>query len=74
VSDTIPRHLTSLLLVAVALACYHAALAQQPAAQRVALLVGVNHYDKRGFRDLEFAERDVEELAQVLKAAGYDPA
>jgi TPR repeat protein len=34
--------------------------------------VGVNHYDKRGFRDLEYAERDVEELARVLDRAGYE--
>ncbi len=50
-----------------------AALAQAPnAGRRVALLVGVNKYDKRGFRDLEFAERDVEELAELLKSGGYE--
>jgi formylglycine-generating enzyme required for sulfatase activity len=46
--------------------------AQEGAGKKVALLVGVNKYDKRGFRDLEFAERDVQELAKVLEAAGYD--
>src|SRR5438309_9422374 len=40
--------------------------------KRVALLVGVNKYDKRNFRDLEYAERDVEELANVLESAGYE--
>jgi formylglycine-generating enzyme required for sulfatase activity len=49
-----------------------APLHAQTSGKRVALLVGVNHYDKRGFRDLEYAERDVEELAGVLKPAGYD--
>src|SRR5262245_30111384 len=44
----------------------------QTPGKRVALLVGVNHYDKRGFRDLEYAERDVEELADVLRGAGYE--
>jgi uncharacterized caspase-like protein len=39
----------------------------------VALLVGVNQYDKRGFaaRPLQFAERDVEELAGVLELHGF---
>jgi uncharacterized caspase-like protein len=46
--------------------------AAQEAGKRVALLVGVNRYDKRGFRDLEYAERDVEELAKVLEPAGYE--
>src|SRR5947207_611851 len=40
--------------------------------KKVALLIGVNKYDKRGFRDLEFAERDVDELAEVLAQGGYE--
>src|SRR5438105_1400666 len=40
--------------------------------KRVALLVGVNQYDNRNFRNLEYAERDVEELAKVLEPAGYE--
>jgi uncharacterized caspase-like protein len=40
--------------------------------KRVALLVGVNQYDSRNFRNLEYAERDVEELAKVLGPAGYE--
>ncbi|MEY4176817.1 MAG: putative serine protease HhoA precursor [Planctomycetota bacterium] len=45
---------------------------QQPAV-KVALLVGVNKYDKRGFADkpLEFAERDVTDLATELRAQGF---
>jgi formylglycine-generating enzyme required for sulfatase activity len=48
------------------------AVAQDQAGKRVALLVGVNKYDNRKFRDLEYAERDVEELAKVLEPAGYE--
>src|SRR5262249_37435163 len=40
--------------------------------KRVALLVGVNQYEKRNFRDLQYAERDVEELSRVLASAGYE--
>jgi sulfatase modifying factor 1 len=46
--------------------------AQTLPGKKVALLVGVNQYDKRGFRDLEFAERDVEEMAALLDRAGYE--
>src|SRR5262245_60344287 len=45
---------------------------QDASGKKVALLVGINKYDKRGFRDLEFAERDVEQLAKTLQSAGYD--
>src|SRR5205085_10327438 len=40
--------------------------------KKVALLIGVNKYDKRGFHDLAYAERDVEELGQVLSQGGYE--
>src|SRR5437764_832040 len=40
--------------------------------RKVALLVGINEYDKRGFKKLEWAERDVEELAKVLRHAGFE--
>lgn len=40
--------------------------------KKVALLVGVDSYDYRPFDDLNYAERDVEELAKVLRAAGYE--
>jgi len=41
--------------------------------KKVALLVGVNRYDKRGFADkpLAYAERDVDELAGLLRKQGY---
>jgi tetratricopeptide (TPR) repeat protein len=35
--------------------------------KRVALLIGVNRYDNRNLANLEFAERDVEELSRMLK-------
>jgi Caspase domain len=40
---------------------------------KVALLVGVNTYSKRGLADkpLAFAERDVTELSKVLTKAGF---
>src|SRR5262245_6019173 len=40
--------------------------------KKMALLIGVNKYENRKFRDLEFAERDVEELADILGPAGYE--
>ena len=40
--------------------------------KKVALLVGVNSYDKRGFRDLEYAERDIDALAAVLQDAEWE--
>ena len=60
------------LTVAVALITSGQAMAQAPAGKKIALLIGVNEYDKRGFRDLMYAERDVEELAKLLKPAGYE--
>lgn len=45
-----------------------------PAVRRVALVVGVNHYDKRGLADkpLRFAEADVVALAEELKQQGFE--
>jgi tetratricopeptide (TPR) repeat protein len=40
--------------------------------KKVALLVGVNNYDRRGLNDLKFAERDVTELAKVLTNLGFE--
>ena len=48
---------------------------QQPngaAPRRVALLVGVNHYEKPGFSELKWPENDVEELAAELKRVVFD--
>src|SRR5947199_9142287 len=39
--------------------------------KKVALLIGVNKYENRKFRDLKVAQRDVEGLAAVLGPAGY---
>lgn len=39
--------------------------------RRFALLVGVRQYDSKELTDLNFTERDVEELADVLLQAGY---
>src|SRR5437899_2435595 len=42
--------------------------------KKVALLVGVNKYDKRGFAEfpLQYAERDADEMAVELKKAGFE--
>ena len=42
--------------------------------KRFALLVGVKDYDSPDFRNLNFTEADVEDLAQTLRGDGYDPA
>jgi hypothetical protein len=43
-----------------------------PAGKKLALLVGVNTYDKRGFRDLEYAERDIDALGALLQDAEWE--
>jgi formylglycine-generating enzyme len=45
--------------------------AQERTPKKYALLIGVNKYDKPGFDELDFAEADVKELAEVLKRDGY---
>jgi lysophospholipase L1-like esterase len=42
--------------------------------KKVALLVGINKYDKRGFAEhpLPYAERDADEMAVELKKAGFE--
>ncbi len=42
------------------------------APRKLALLVGVNAYDRRGFDKLQFAERDADELGKALTALGFD--
>jgi sulfatase modifying factor 1 len=59
------------LAVAVLLGVTLPARSQEAGGKKVALLIGVNKYDKRGFRDLEYAERDVQELKPLLEQAGY---
>ena len=44
---------------------------EAPSGKRYALLVGVRKYRKDELRRLEYAENDVNDLAQLLKAAGY---
>ena len=61
--------------ILVALLCvpysFNDPLPAQPAKEdapkkRVALVIGVNKYDKRGLDDLSYAEHDAEELAATL--------
>ena len=51
-----------------------ALLAQAPAPQpkRLALLVGINEYDRNGFIGLRWAENDVDETARELTRLGFD--
>lgn len=43
-----------------------------PVARRYALLVGVNRYEDRLFRELKYAVNDVKQLGRVLGAYGYE--
>src|SRR5687768_6402611 len=43
-----------------------------PAGRKLAFLVGVNKYAHAKLDDLQFAEADVEDLAEVLKSQGYE--
>src|SRR4051794_9638665 len=72
-SLTARRSVPLALLVAAGLAA-GLAFSQKEAAKprKVALLVGINKYQKRGFADLSFAERDVEELARLLGGGGFE--
>ncbi|MCA9092972.1 MAG: SUMF1/EgtB/PvdO family nonheme iron enzyme [Planctomycetaceae bacterium] len=40
--------------------------------KKLALLVGVNKYERRGFADLSYAQRDVEELGAELRRLGFE--
>lgn len=40
--------------------------------RRVALLVGVDHYEKRGFSDLRYAESDMRALASMLEHNAFE--
>ena len=64
----------ALMSVSLVLSLAGSKLQAQPEPKKVALLVGVNRYDKRGFAEkpLQFAERDVDELAVLLKKQNYD--
>lgn len=69
-----PRRLLGMLLV---LSCclrwaQTVAAQEETQARKVALLVGINAYKKPFLRDLQFAERDVEETAKELRKLGFD--
>jgi hypothetical protein len=59
------------LVLVVLAALLPAQLFAQPAGRKVAVLVGIKSYDHAAFPDLRYAERDVEELAPILEAAGF---
>jgi len=44
---------------------------QTPEQRKVALLVGVNKYERRNFDDLSYAERDVDEVGAELTKLGF---
>jgi formylglycine-generating enzyme required for sulfatase activity len=64
----------ALAVVALRLATMAASFAQAPAPppKRVALLVGINEYNRRGFVDLKWAENDVDAVGQELRRIGFD--
>src|SRR5262245_49074717 len=74
------RWLRNTLLIGVAAAAMVAAAAPRRAlaqaaeegGKKIALLIGINKYENRKFRDLDYAERDVEALADVLGPGGYE--
>src|SRR4051794_31103817 len=40
--------------------------------RRVAFLVGINEYKKRGFPNLKWAENDINEMARELRQIGFE--
>jgi tetratricopeptide (TPR) repeat protein len=62
---------TAICLAAATIVFAQARAAEAPL-RRVALLVGVNKYEKRGFDELRFAENDVEETGRELIRLGFD--
>ncbi len=44
----------------------------KPAGKKIALLVGVNEYSNRRLPNLQYAERDMTDLAEVLRNAGFE--
>jgi formylglycine-generating enzyme required for sulfatase activity len=43
-----------------------------PAGKKIALVVGINKYHHGGLGELQFAEADAKDLADLLKKAGYE--
>ena len=64
------RQIHTLLLLMIAFSVDSSAVAQGPV-KKVALLAGVNVYQKRGFKNLDYAERDVSELEKELTKLGF---
>jgi formylglycine-generating enzyme required for sulfatase activity len=62
--------LTLALASATVLVCT-VVLAQPPAGRKIAVLVGVKAYNHGALPDLDYTERDVEDLARLLEPAGY---
>jgi sulfatase modifying factor 1 len=63
--------LPSVLLAAVVLIPLVPAVAAPPKGDKVALLVGISEYNHAKLDNLRYAPDDVEELAEVLRQAGY---
>jgi uncharacterized caspase-like protein len=68
-----PVLLRRLLVAAlVGLAALRPLRAQEPEPKRYAVLVGINRYQHPKLPELQFAEADVTDLANVLRDAGYE--
>src|SRR5205807_1595505 len=67
------RNFFSVFILAGALSAPFAILLAQPKEHgaKYALLIGVKNYDKNELRNLQFTENDMEQLAEVLRDAGY---
>ncbi len=66
-------HRQFLLVGMLMLCCVLSSVAQSPPQpRRVAFLVGINVYQKRQFKDLKWAEDDVNALAEQLRRLGFD--
>src|SRR5262245_56259685 len=63
-------HLVRAFLVLIAL--LSESLPAQAQGKKYALVVGVSEYDSSTFVNLKYTENDAEQLAAVLKKAGYD--
>jgi hypothetical protein len=64
--------LTALATLVLSFALFAPAGAQQAQAKQYALLVGIKEYKGATFSELKYSERDVEELAPILTASGYE--
>lgn len=69
---SVVRVSSAVVLVIVASAVMSPGAPAAEAPRRVALLVGVEHYHKPGFRDLRFCEDDVIAVGQELTKLGFE--